>query len=207
MGNAQEAQQEADQQQQVLQQASQQAPTPQQLPVPLSAHALALIAVTAPPPAQGTPQQPYTPSAHLGSPSSSQGQQSVSDASHGADSGGGAAAAGVLGQAPSLEVQKTRAMIAGETEEAMAPLVSQQSDAALEQWLAKLQGTLIEETRQHKAAQQELKQVGFLNKTSVLARVLSPKLVLILGSTMTCRAGAAHEALHMRAHGCSCSPR
>jgi len=207
VGHAQEAQQEADQQQQASQLASQQAPTPQQAPVPLSAHALALIAVTAPPPAQGAPLQPCTPSAHLGSPSSSQGQQSVADATHGADSSGGAAAAGVLAQASSLEVQKTRAMIAGETEDAMAPLVPQQSDAALEQWLAKLQGTLNEEMRQHKAAQQELKQVGLLNTTSVLARVLSPRMLLILGSTTTCRAGAAHEALHMRAHGCSCSPQ
>lgn len=56
-------------------------------------------------------------------------------------------------------MQRSRTMIAAETEAAMAPLLGAQSDAALAQWLAKLQGTLADESKRHKEAQRHLKQV------------------------------------------------
>ena len=57
-------------------------------------------------------------------------------------------------------IQRTRGMIAAETEAAMAPLLAAQSDVALAQWLAKLQGTLADEVTRHKEAQRRLKLVS-----------------------------------------------
>ncbi len=57
-------------------------------------------------------------------------------------------------------MQRTRGMIAAETEAAMAPLLAAQSDVALAQWLAKLQGTLADEVTRHKEAQRRLKLVS-----------------------------------------------
>ena len=57
-------------------------------------------------------------------------------------------------------MQRTRGMIAAETEAAMAPLLAAQSDVALAQWLVKLQGTLADEVKRHKEAQRRLKQVS-----------------------------------------------
>jgi hypothetical protein len=57
-------------------------------------------------------------------------------------------------------MQRTRGMITAETEAAMAPLLAAQSDVALAQWLAKLQGTLADEVTRHKEAQRRLKLVS-----------------------------------------------
>jgi hypothetical protein len=57
-------------------------------------------------------------------------------------------------------MQRTRGMVAAETEAAMAPLLVAQSDVALAQWLVKLQGTLADEAKRHKEAQRRLKHVG-----------------------------------------------
>lgn len=63
------------------------------------------------------------------------------------------------GQQGEVVMQRSRTMIAAETEAAMVPLLGAQSDAALAQWLDKLQGTLADESKRHKEAQRYLKQV------------------------------------------------